>query len=425
MANRDPRHKKNRPHSRALSITEFVVIVRKANEILTDGHPLWYNMNTEVRPKWSEMINTITIQHGEDGRVTGKVFARTTPPIKRPVPKKAKPLSLLDLTKMIPDEEAAVRYLEELRWPEGNIRCPHCGSKRAGRSETAKRQSHRCRACSRFFSVRTGTPMANSPLPLQKWILAMYLILSSRTGIASTRVAEQVGCTQKTAWHLMHRIREAMKQEDGEWLSGVVEVDETFVGGSEKYKHKIKRIPKEVPFQGKLPVMGLRERGTGRVAAFPAPLMDNIYLRQKVRELVEPGSTVYTDGSSAYFSLWRYGYEHESVNHSAGEYVRGDVTTNRIENFWSIFKLLWGGVYFGTSWDHLHRYLNEFTYRYNEPSRGLDLMETTILKMEGKRLPYKDLVILGRLRRRGLIDKETLRVPTEEEIAERLGEGDK
>ena len=131
----------------------------------------------------------------------------------------------------------------------------------------------------------------------------------------------------------MHRIREGMRQEDGRWLSGIVEVDETFVGGREGNKHKDKKIPREVPFQGKLPVMGLRERHTGRVAAFPAPLMDNPYMRQKVRELVKPGSTIHTDGHSAYSTLWRYGYKHESVNHKEHEYVRGDVTTNSIENF--------------------------------------------------------------------------------------------
>ena len=180
-----------------------------------------------------------------------------------------------------------------------------------------------------------------------------------------------------------------------------MEVDETFVGGKEGNKHKDKKIPKEIPFQGKLPVMGLRERHTGRVAAFPAPLMDNTFMRQKVREIVEPGSMIHTDGHSAYPNLWRYGFRHESVNHKEGEYVRGDVTTNSIENFWSTFKRGWGGVYFGMSWDHLLRYLNESAYRYNEPLRGLSFIEETIGRMEGKSLPYKKLVILGRLRRGG------------------------
>ena len=325
--------------------------------------------------------------------------------------KTGKPLSIIELLRLVPDEAAAISFLEELRWPDGKVVCPHCKSKKAGPSSTLKRQSHRCHDCYKVFSVKTGTVMAKSQLPLQKWLLATYLILVSRTGIASTRIAEEIGCTQKTEWHLMHRIREGMRQEDGKWLSGIVEVDETFVGGKEGYKHKDKKIPKEVPYQGKLPVMGLRERHTGRVAAFPAPLMDNAYMRQKVIELVEPGSTIHTDGHSAYPTLWRYGFSHEFVNHNEGEYVRGDRHHQRHRELLVYLQTRLGRRVLRHKLGSPVRYPNEFAYRYNEPRRGLNFIEKTIGRMEGKSLPYKKLVILGRLRRERLIGRETLTLP--------------
>ena len=304
-------------------------------------------------------------------------------------------VSTFRLMEQIPDGAAAVKFLEELRWGK-QLSCAHCGSHDAFRSDWAKRQTHWCPDCRMYFSVKTGTVMAQTQLALRNWIMAIHLVLTTRKGISSIQISKQIGCTQKTAWFLMHRIREAMQQGGDKWLSSVVEVDETFTSGKERNKRK---TPPSVPFWGKMPVMGLREQ-SGRIVAFPMPMMDNVRMRQAILNNVANGSSIYTDGHTAYLSLSSHGYNHESVNHNAGEYVRDQVTTNGVESFWALLKRGYVGVYHYMSWDHLFRYVNEFTYRYNSgPGNGFQAISGTFNRMEGHRLSYKQLKTIGAIRR--------------------------
>ena len=295
-------------------------------------------------------------------------------------------ISLYQLMERIPDEEAAVAYLEELRWGE-RLYCPKCGSLDAKRSETGP-MSHWCPDCRRFFSVRTGTVMACSQLPLRKWIMAVHLIHSNRKGINSVQIQNELGTTYKTAWFLMHRIREGMQDED-RWLEGVVEIDETYIGGREYNKHASKKTHTKT--ECKIPVMGFKERD-GKVLAFPVIDTERDTLKLRVFENVHPDSKVYTDGHYGYSPLAKLGYDRESVSHRNGEYVRGDVTTNGIESFWSLLKRGYIGVYHYMSPQHLHRYANEFACRQNEgPGNGFATIGRAFARMNGKRLTYKQL----------------------------------
>ena len=259
-------------------------------------------------------------------------------------------VSTFELMERIPDEDAAVNFLEELRW-KGRLYCPNCGSLDATRKENGRPMSHWCPDCRRFFSVRTGTVMAQSQLPLRKWIMAIYLIHTSRKGISAIQVSKSIGCTHKTAWFLMHRIREAMQESD-EWLSGVVEVDETYIGGKERNKHASKRSKSGGTLDGKTPVMGFKQRN-GKVIAFPIENTEGDTLRRAIFHNVDPLSQLYTDGHGAYQNLPKYGYDHEWVNHSAGEYVRGQAHTNGIESFWALLKRGYMGTFHYMSWKHL------------------------------------------------------------------------
>ena len=300
-------------------------------------------------------------------------------------------ISTYQLMEQIPDEAAAIRHLEQLRWGQ-KLYCPHCGSLDAIRADwKTARMSHWCSDCRSFFSVRTGTVMSHSHLPLRKWIMAVHLIHTTRKGISAVQVSKQIGCTYKTAWFLMHRIREAM-QHDDDWLSGVVEIDETYIGGLEKNKHKWKKAKSGSPYEGKTPVIGFKQRD-GKVIAFPIKHANSKIMEKAVFENVDPLSQVYTDGHGGYQGLTNAGYNHDWVSHSTGEYVKGKVHTNGIESFWALLKRGYIGTHHFMSWKHLHRYVNEFAYRYSEgPGNGFRTIAHTFDQMIGYRLTYKRLI---------------------------------
>lgn len=292
-------------------------------------------------------------------------------------------MSIYEFMETVPDEAAAAKLFEQARW-HGKPACPHCGS--LSTSRYSQPMPYRCRDCRRYFSVRTGTVMACSKIPLRKWLFAAYMFYTARKGISSIQLAKMIGVTQKTAWFLAHRIREGM-QESG-LLSGILEVDETYVGGSDRNRHARKKY-RAGPASGKTAVFGMRERG-GKVRGFPIRNVRRETLHGAIYEHIEQESTVYSDDLKSYRGL--QGYWHAWVRHSIGEYVVDDVHTNSIESVWALLKRMHKGVYHSMSAKHLHRYVNECCDRIN--SAGLELPECLsqlIVRMQGRRLTYADL----------------------------------
>ena len=303
-------------------------------------------------------------------------------------------ISLVGFFKRYPDDEAAEAQLEAWRWPEGP-RCPHCDSANVSVVISRRPQPYRCRTCRRHFSFKTDTPMHDSKLGAQNWLLALFLIVSNPKGRSSVQLAADLGITQKSAWHVGHRIREALASGSLPGFEGPVEVDETFIGGKAKNMHAAKRRER-IHGRGavdKTPVVGVKDRASGKVAAEPTTDTTSATLTGIVSDTTRPGSTVFTDGDRGYDPLKEMGHLHAKVMHSVGEYVRGPVSTNGIENFWSGLKRTYIGTYHWWSDDHLHRYVDEHAFRYNQRSRHVtDRMRDAAQAMNGRRLPWRELV---------------------------------
>lgn len=303
----------------------------------------------------------------------------------------AKPetISTFEFFKRFPDEEAARKYFETNRWGD-EPNCGHCGSTDVVECKDHKPMPYRCRDCRKHFSIRTGTVLAESRLPLQKWLMAIFMMTSARKGIPSTQMARELGITQKSAWFLAQRIRETWFKISEDDMGPDLQVDETYIGGKEKNKHSAKRA-KHYSRDSKTAVIGILEEN-GDVRAEPISGTGAHILQGFVRANAVEGATVVTDAHRSYRGL-NDAYTHKVVNHSIGEYVREKAHTNGIESFWALLKRGHYGVYHMMSAKHLHRYVNEFAFRHNTAQVGtMGFINMTIGQMANKRLTYKELI---------------------------------
>lgn len=298
-------------------------------------------------------------------------------------------LSLIKFFNQYPTEEKAVQFFEKLRWGEGII-CPHCGGNHISAMKGQKPMPYRCRDCRKFFSVRTGTILTESKLPLQKWLLAIYILTNTNKGVSSIQLAEYLDTTQKTAWFLGHRIRETWMQGSNK-LYGVVEVDETYIGGKEMNKHDSLKLNKGRGTVGKAPVVGAKSRD-GQVKAFVVKETNAKTLESIVKINVDTSALLFTDQHGGYQKLGKV-YNHTIVNHSVREFVRGIVFTNGIESFWAILKRGYYGIYHSWSAKHLQKYINEYVFRANMKNiEEQNKIMLTFAKGINARLSYKDLI---------------------------------
>lgn len=300
------------------------------------------------------------------------------------------------------DEAKAREALESVRWPDGPY-CPHCGNsdqEKIAKVE-GKKQSHRpglyyCNECKGQFTVTVGTVFERSKIPLTKWWMAAHLLNSSKKGVSAHQIHRTIGVTYKTAWFMMHRLREAMatlKPSGPMGGSGkIVEADTTYIGGKEANKHRNKRDSKKIGGMGKQIVHSLVERGAG-VRSHHIANLSGKTLRPLIVANVSRKSVLMTDTAGGYMQLGKEFVRHEMVDHATGEYARGDAHSNTVEGYFSILKRGITGVYHHVSEAHLQRYLAEFDFRYNNRmSLGVTDGERTALAMkgiEGKRLTYR------------------------------------
>lgn len=300
-------------------------------------------------------------------------------------------ISTFQLFQLIPDAEAARLYLEARLWPNG-ARCPVCG---LGERITARKGGYyRCNQCKEDFTVRTGTIFERSHVPLHKWVYAMYLLVTARKGISSLQLAKEIGITQKSAWFVLHRLREACGDDLGK-LQGIVEIDETYVGGIEANKHEHKKLKRGRGTVGKTAVVAMRERQTGKLKAMTVSEVDMDTLHRKVHQHVDVGAMLHTDEAGVYRGLGGLFFNHETVNHGEGEYVRDGVTTNGVESVFAVMKRGLMGVYHHASKKHLGRYVDEFAFRLNDGNvkrHTLQRLDSFIEGVAGKRLTYKALI---------------------------------
>jgi len=303
------------------------------------------------------------------------------------------PKTLQQAVKYFSNEQVCVDTVAALRWPNGPV-CPKCGSK--GHYYLATQKRWKCKKCAKQFSVKVGTIFEDSPISLDKWLTALWMLVNCKNGISSYEVARNLGITQKSAWFLLHRLRLALHDKTFGKLGGEVEADETYIGGAARFMHadKKKRHKGATGWVGKVAVMGVLERkGKVRTAVLPDTYRSS--LQGKVREHVEAGARLYTDAASGYVGLDAQ-YIHNVIDHATA-YVKGNVHTNGLENYWSLLKRGLKGTYISTEPFHLFRYLDEQAFRFNNRATKEqfvgdgDRFQLALSQVAGKRLTFEEV----------------------------------
>ncbi|HYG15310.1 MAG TPA: IS1595 family transposase [Bacteroidia bacterium] len=296
--------------------------------------------------------------------------------------------TILDVVTIFSTDSRCIKHLEHIRW-KGNVISPFDASSTVYKS---KNNRYKCRNTNKYFNVRTGTIFEDSKIPLTKWFMAIYLALSDKKGISSYQLSRYISVTQKTAWFMLHRIRMACTDGSVDVMSGMVEVDESYIGGRLKNKHyrERKRI-REAGIDNKTPVVGILERGKN-VRATAVKTVDTETVLPILYSTISSEVSLTSDGAKIYEGLHKLIFQHVVVNHAAGEYVRGYFHTNNIENFWSHLKRGITGRYHSVSPKHLQRYLDEFTFRHNTRKLNNGERFSKYLSQSMVRLKYKDLV---------------------------------
>ena len=291
-------------------------------------------------------------------------------------------MDLMKLVDQFHNEDACLEYLEELRWPDGPT-CPRCDATSV--SHLRERGLFDCNKCSYQYSVRVGTIFHDSHLPLWKWFVAVYLMLEGKKGVSANQLKRTLGMSYKTAWYLCHRIRAAMGSGEQEPLAGIVEVDETFIGGKVKGKGRAYKGNKAI-------VAGAVQRG-GEIRLEVVSDTTRESLHRFIRTHTHPATeAIYTDEWPAYRGIEDHDTRHETVNHSQKEYVRGNVHTNTVENAWSLFKRGIVGSYHKLSEKHIDAYLDEFEWRQNNRDNPFIFRDTLLKLIGSENLPFQTLV---------------------------------
>jgi transposase-like protein len=306
------------------------------------------------------------------------------------------PKTLTEAVKHFADLDVCHAHMATIKWPDGVVKCPKCGGNHVGIIATRRMFKCRNKECHKQFSVKVGTIFEDSPLGLDKWFVGIWCIVNAKNGISSCEIARALGITQKSAWHMLHRIRLALKRESFNKMTGEVESDETFVGGKTRNMHASRRArhPAGTGFVGKTVVHGLLERGTkDRASKVIAKVVANTKkktLLPLIRNVVVPGSYLFTDTAGAYIGLSEF--VHQTIDH-AEKYVDGRIHTNGMENFWSLFKRTINGTYVAIDAQHLERYADEQVFRFNErKTNDAGRFALAMPGVVGKRLMYKTLI---------------------------------
>ena len=300
-----------------------------------------------------------------------------------------KGLTIVELVAMFPDEKSATEWFESVVWKDGR-HCGKCGSENTRPVKSRKPMPYWCSDCRGYFSVKTGTTLAHSNVPMQKWAIALYLCLTSLKSVSSMKLHRDIGVSQPTAWFMLHRIRESWMHDSDNSFNGPIEADETYIGGKEANKHEDKKLKAGRGSVGKSAVVGVKDRETNEVRAKTVQSTDAKTLQGFIADNASPDATICTDDATAYATL---PFDRESVKHSVGEYVRKQAHINGIESFWAMLKRAHKGTFHKISKKHLNRYVHEFAGKHN--IRKLDTltqMRDTVSGLVGRSLLHKNLI---------------------------------